>query len=244
MASDSYFTRFVPDPKQMADVHRLFLDLRETYLRAASRGDRTARLQANLVTEAYVDFQNDLLVAAARVAEEADRAIKEYIERTRVRPVHASPQHLRDLIVSEVIRTPLPAGVVGIARLDELDKAEYWKAQELGTDAHVGREVLGWFFSPGGKPSAPSPGRFRQDSAFGASSSGQPMKIAKPLRARRFLARGTDRARTVWLREMARVQRDAMRDLRTVAGKGVRGRSAHPAPPTALGQRYGLPRVR
>jgi hypothetical protein len=159
----------------------------------------------------------------------ADRLIRAYIRQTAVRPPTSG--RLEGGILSRPITTVWSGGALGIADLDVLDHAavnprykaagEYWRAQEYGTHAHVGRRVPG-FFQPG--QSRPSAGDFRAHPYFeqvggrgGKAPRGTPaMVIRRPIEARHFLRDGTDDLIAWRRREMSRINRHAISTLASI----------------------------
>lgn len=135
----------------------------------------------------------------------ADELIRARIRATAVRPPTSG--RLESGIISRPLPTTWPAGAVGIADIDALDKAAvnprfhaagpYWRTQEYGYAGHVGRRVPG-YFQPGG--ARPSGAEFRVHPYFeqvggagGRAPRGTPaMVIRKPIEARHFLRDGTD----------------------------------------------------
>jgi hypothetical protein len=111
---------------------------------------------------------------------------------------------LRKSVKSRPLPSTFPAGAVGIADIEELDKGTinpsaptkgaYWRAQEYGTTAHVGRIVPGYFGTGPGQASSPaSAAEFRVHPYFEAvlHQRGTPaMVIKRPLQARHFIRDG------------------------------------------------------
>lgn len=215
-----YFTRFTPNPAEAVTVHRLFLEQLRLMAAAATRNPLAAR-QARLLGAAYEQFTADLVITAERTAELANTLIPAHYQATRVRPPTGNQPHLADALpTSEPIVTALPAGIVGIVRLDKLDEFPYWKAQEYGSDHLVGREIRGWFFSTGfGRASLPNPAEFREHPLFVPSSTtGRTMKVQNPIEEGKFIRSGVDAAHAFWLKEMRDIANEAVKDIRAVRG--------------------------
>lgn len=157
---------------------------RAFYTGWATRFDATAKL-----------LRTQLAAIGVQTAAVADQSIKRHIKSTQVRPNTSKADHLGDQIVSRHIAQRVEGGAVGVADVRVLDKAQqgggtYWEAQEFGTDAHVGRQVRG-FFMPG--RSRPDQGSFRVHPEFQAGR-GPRMTINRPIRERGFLRRGVEDA--------------------------------------------------
>jgi hypothetical protein len=151
-----------------------------------------------------VDLEVTMAKAAVEASLVADAVAKNVLKATQVRPDTSKSRHLEDTFFSR--HTPTPVVELGVAGLfDEraLSKASrgggiYWEAQEFGTDAHVGREVRG-FFMPG--RSRPSQADFRVHPEFQATK-GPRMTIGRPIQERGFLRRGVEAA---WKRRDTRI---------------------------------------
>ncbi|MDQ1584485.1 MAG: hypothetical protein QOF36_2539 [Microbacteriaceae bacterium] len=224
-----YFQRILPDLAQVERVYKLFVEVEAELVTAVRVSPdpavrRTAQNQARLVRRAYQQFQEDLIALAQRCAEVANEEVMRLYQDARTpRGDTGNPPHLSEALpTSEAVPTPVPAGVVGITRLDALEKFEYWKAQEFGLDeGFVGREVKGWFFGTGfsGPISAPDPGQSQNHPLFRPSSTGRTMHIQNPIEPGHFL---TDTVRTVealWLKLMNESVRDVVRDLDAALGQ-------------------------
>jgi hypothetical protein len=140
-----------------------------------------------------------------RAAAKAEEYVRDRLRKTAVRPPTSG--RLSDAVKARVIPTTFQQAAVGVGDIDILDsgainpnapkKGSYWRAQEYGTDAHVGRIVPG-YFQPG--MSAPAAGEFRNHPYFeqagrgatGKAARGTPaMVITRPLEARFYLRDGT-----------------------------------------------------
>jgi hypothetical protein len=140
----------------------------------------------------------DFELLGTRGAAKADAYIRDRLRQTQVRP--DASHRLRDAVRSVPLTNPLPGGAVGIASIEALDKGAvnpshpnnpYWRAQEYGTAAHVGRIVPG-YFQPG--QSRPSAAEFRVHPFFEARLRQRrtpAMRITRPINARYFLRDGT-----------------------------------------------------
>jgi hypothetical protein len=217
-----FFQRYIPDPRLFRG-YRHILEAIDVY-RAAKRPDIATRLEASLkamVTEMGVQTAAD---AAA-----GTKMIRETLERRLVRPETSGP-HLASRVRSEPIAagSELPGGAVGFGDIQHLDAAvdpdyphggTYWRAIEWGSDAAVGRVVVG-YFQPGF--SIPQAGEFRNHPMFmsqGASGflggmSGAPaMRVQRPIEPKHFLRDGTHEAVTRHERQMERVQDEAISSM-------------------------------
>jgi hypothetical protein len=111
--------------------------------------------EAAMARAAYQDMVRGYEQLAPRAAQKADTFIRDRCAR---RPFARRPaDDCRRRCTPSRSRQPFPGGGVGIAKIATLDKGgqpkakkkgEYWRAQEYGTEAHVGRIVPG-FFMPG-----------------------------------------------------------------------------------------------
>lgn len=228
-----YFQRILPNLGQVARVYEGFIEVeRELETVARTSPDALVRSmasrQAYLVRRAYQRFQEDMIALAERCAETANQEVITLYQKSRTpRGDTGNPPHLSEALpTSEAIPTPLPAGAVGITRLDELDKFDYWKAQEFGlSTGFVGREVKGWFFGSGfsGSPVAPDPAQSQNHPLFRPSGTGRTMHIENPIEPGHFLTDTVDVVYALWLKLMDEAVRDAVRDLDAVLGQ-ARGR--------------------
>lgn len=152
----------------------------------------------------------------------ADEAIRDKIERTRVRPRISSfgfmvpKKSLSEGVRSEV----LGPGAVGIGSLGEMDTVvgtdgrPYWRTQEYGSDHNVGRIIYG-LFQPGG--AAPSQEDFRKHPVFqpGAEGGGA-MIIRRPIPARHFMRDGAGVAESFRARELGQLEDQAIGEIRVL----------------------------
>jgi hypothetical protein len=223
-----YFQRLVPNLPQVERIYEAFVQVEGELVTLVTTSPdpavrRVAANQARLVRRAYQHFQEDLIRLAQRCAEVANEEVMRLYQDSRTpRGDTGNPPHLSEALpTSEVIPTPIPAGVVGIARLEELEKFDYWKAQEFGLDAgFVGREVKGWFFGAGFTgPSAPNPAQSQQHPLFRPSSNGLTMHIQNPIEPGHFLTDTVKTVEALWLKLMNECVTDVTRDLDAVLGQ-------------------------
>lgn len=222
-----FYTRLRPRPVSLiVGIHRDFVQVIEGYLVMARRGDRIATRQARLAQTAYGEFMADLTKVAERTAILANEVIPEKFLSSRVgRPPTQGPAHLADALpTSRIIDTGLPAGVVGIVDLEELDKFIYWKAQEYGSDHMVGREIVGFFTTPG--RADPDPAQFRTHALFQPAGRGKVAHFQNPIPEGRFIRDGLDVVQKYWSAQMLAAAEDAIQDLRAAAGLARTGRSS------------------
>lgn len=161
-----------------------------------------ARTQLLLLRGAMGDARRRMRLVETDTAAHADRAIRNCIQATKRRP--GGSGKLSNAIQSRPIGSTLPAGSVGIADIDVLDRRvvgrrnsgrypgtaghnNYWQVQEYGSTHLVGRTVVG-FFMPG--MSRPTPAQFRIHPVFEASRDGDAMMVKRPIEARYFLRDG------------------------------------------------------
>jgi hypothetical protein len=187
----AFYARMEPDPEVAKGYAHL-----QSAITTLTTKKRFAEASAVRGVLAQVFRQFEVLGTTG--ADEADRIIRKHIAQTQVRP--DATGSLRGAVQSRPLANPLPGGAVGIASIEELDKGardpdypakSYWRAQEYGTDAHIGRKVPG-FFQPG--QARANQADFRVHPYFQAMP-GQKnvsrMVIARPLEARYFLRDGT-----------------------------------------------------
>lgn len=180
-----------------------------------------------------VDLEGRMRTAAIEAAQIADSVAKQKIKSTQVRPDTSKARHMEDNLQSRRIGVgAAELGAAGLFDISVLDQTAqgggtYWDAQEFGTDAHVGREVKG-FFQPGN--AAPSQASFRSHPEFQAGR-GPKMKIQNPIEERGFLRTGVEAA---WKARDARINQASRAVIKLLADYR---RSVVPPPP-------GVPRNR
>jgi hypothetical protein len=212
-----YYTRIVPP----AGLERGYRDLLEAIAGFSTKRRLADAAEVRAVLAAmWADYETLARLGAVK----ADMFVRDRIRQTQVRPDASG--RLRGSISSRPLPALLPGGGIGIADLDVLDhgtinptardKGSYWRAQERGTAAHVGRIVPGYFQPGNARPSAQE---FRRHPYFEPVSDtrGTPaMVIRRPLRARHFLRDGTDNA-VVWhAQREARILAEAVTRLRRI----------------------------
>jgi hypothetical protein len=146
-----YYQRIPPDPALLRGYFFL-LDAIRDYTAKGRLADAAAHRK--ILAEMWAEFEKLGVQAAAK----ADEAIRLHIRQTQVRPDASG--RLNKSIQSRPLPSSFPVGAVGFADIDELDKGTinptaptkgaYWRAQEYGTAAHVGRIVPGYFSFGGG----------------------------------------------------------------------------------------------
>lgn len=180
--------------------------------------------------KAIVDLEATMRKAGIEAALIADATATRMVKATQVRPDTTKQRHLEDNIVSRHIVTPIELGAVGLFDESVLNRTRagrrggtYWEAQEFGTDAHVGREVRG-FFMPG--HARPSQAQFRVHPEFQATKKAfSRMTIDRPILERGFLRSGVEAAWRDRERRIKGAKRDIQRLLRAYKASSV------PAPP-------------
>jgi hypothetical protein len=199
-----YFAELQPDPL-LVDA---YVDMVKTIKIYTAKG---MLAEAQMARVAYQNMVRGYEQLSRQGSQKADTFIRDRLRQTAVRPPTSG--RLSSAVQSEPLRQPFPGGGVGIAKIATLDKlavnpnakkkGEYWRAQEYGTEAHVGRIVPGYFM-PG--RSAPDVSQFRNHPYFqqarrgrgGKAKKGTPaMVITRPLHARHFLQDGAH-AFAVW----------------------------------------------
>lgn len=207
------------------DFQQAILVLRRAALNPRLRGPMLTEIAR--VEAAYSSYQRRLEQLALDYSVVAEKEIREQITKTAKRPDTGLRPHLRDNIVCRPTfpGVPLPTGWVGVADIDELDKVvnpltpgygPYWRTQEDGSTAHVGRSINGLFF-PSGGPSGgagapPDPGQFRAHPVFVAGPGGRGV-IARPIEARHFIRKGKEIAGRKWLTALKTLEAQTMAQL-------------------------------
>jgi hypothetical protein len=156
-----------------------------------------APAQASLVRRAFIDLLAELRGIAISISAKAHDEIRDDELATRVRPAPTGDHpSLQDFIGESAPLTGIE-GAVGINDESVLDAAGlyWWELHELGSDVHVGREVVG-FFQPGG--ARPSQAEFRQHPLFAPSGRGPKMTIQNPIPERAFVRHGGHVAEAEW----------------------------------------------
>lgn len=214
-----YYQQLLP-PKGLGNGYVALLDAIDAF---TARG---MLAEAELVRKALQRMWREYERLSTEGARKADTLIRGRIRSTAVRPPTSG--RMEAGIVSRPIPTTWPSAAMGIADLDELDKAAtnpdfpaagpYWRTQEYGYAGHVGRRVPGYFMPGRAKPSA---AQFRVHPFFeqagsrgGKAPRGTPaMVIQRPIEARHFLRDGTDDL-IAWRRlEMSAINRRAISTL-------------------------------
>lgn len=251
----TYVREFVVE--RVADAHLAFhqaLTLAEsverTYARIPGRGAAAAATLRQLRV-AYARFNDDLTAVARETARDAQRFMREELDASKRRPGTGAKggRHLKGALVArpEFPVGKLATGVVGIADVERLDAVvnplgpqygPYWRTQEYGSTAHVGREVYGFFTRSGyGEPfSKPDSARAGRDPIFvpgrtlhqlgaragsGPSSQGGlggKLTIRNPIRPRHFIRAGANAARAEWLRGIAEAEQRAIARMNRALG--------------------------
>lgn len=237
----------------IARLHRLWQDAIAEAERANRRTKGGAAGIVRLLKASYRKFNADLDELARRTSAEAVTAMQERLDQTErrrntgVRPHLRSRLHARPLDIGG----PFATGAVGIADEDLLDKlvdplypadGPYWRTQEFGSTAHVGRQIRGYFFDPGGRgPKAPARGytgnRAIAQPLFTPSSKQQGPQggrggkgtIRVPIRARHFIRDGAKQAEANWRVGLRRIERESLAAIRAAFVSGqprvARGRA-------------------
>lgn len=154
--------------------------------------------EAAAVTELAATVRAGATVAAIETAKAADSAIRHRLDITRKRPEAGAFAGGRKRLNEGVHSEPLGDGAVGIGSIEDLDSVvgkdgrPFWRAQEEGTSANVGREIFGTFEGPGLTPAPPDDSLFRVHPIFtpgdGIAAGGG--VIRRPIPARHFVRDG------------------------------------------------------
>lgn len=190
-------------------VPRYLLEVYEKLVVAADLAARVAPRQSIEISLLIRTVQTRMDYTAMRTAAVARDNVQRRIEQTRKRPRSIAGVSQSGRLQSGIIAKPLPivlprgGGGVGIGQIESLEAATrsghptksrypyYWRTQEDGSDAMVGRYLYG-VFQPG--EARPSGAEFRQHPIF----ENRPyypgirykMKITRPVEARNFLKDG------------------------------------------------------
>lgn len=178
--------------------------------------------QAQEVRQALSTLEAELQALAKDTAQIAQAAVKDWEYVSRVRDTGLTGgKGLNDYVgESEALGVP---GAVGINNEQVLDDQNmgWWRVNEFGW--HGAYEIRGWFFSSGGAPSRPDPGRFRLDPTFGASDAGF-SGIVTQQPAREFVKAGFEDAFAAWKPEHQRIKAKFMQRVRSAVASAPRRR--------------------
>jgi hypothetical protein len=183
--------------------------------------------RARALQAAIFELERREQLVSRATAQRADAFIRTHIASSSTgrprRPASRSGD-MAGNVRSDPLAGTLPLGQVGIANLELMARTvnpdapgagEYWRAQEYGTTAHIGRRLVG-YFQPGGAP--PNEGDFRAHAYFdydGRSNKKAPGGIIRrPIQPRHFLRDGTADAVGYWREQQRRVERDVVSALR------------------------------
>jgi hypothetical protein len=227
-----------------ADVNRLFGTLLEARRLFQQRG---LTAQADQVALIYRQAEQEFRRIERDIARIATESVRRRIQLTAKRPDGGRVSgNLADHVLSAPLPSTPPIAGIGIGSLAELDKVvnpnrtskvAYWRAQEEGSRAAVGRELTGLYYGAGfGGGSPPSQALFRQHPLFRVGR-GPTMRIRRPIQARHFLRDGSADAEAVWRLQL----RVAERRIATQIDALVAGT---PVPRTAAERRAARERAR
>lgn len=274
----------LPAGLSIAQAHRLYNELIDTLEKEAAvyRQKRmkpeavAAAAQAQKVRISYRHFNARLARIERDTARDATVAIRQQIKATKIRAASVTGQMAKHVRCAPLIipgARSLHTGSVGIVDEQHMDKAvnplspdagSYWRAQEYGSSAHLGREIWGVFTDKGfGNPEPPrsqyagggGPGkrfvttRMGREAFGGLGFSGGLGKrggsgggrgiIQNPLKPRHFIRDGTSIAEADWRKDMARAEAESLASLTRLMG---RSRPSGPSRARSLGRQ--LPRRR
>lgn len=193
-----------------------------------------ARAKLVMLRGAMATARRQMRAVEADTARYATKAIRNRVRATQRRP--GGSGRLAGGVVSRPVPSPFPAGSVGIADIDVLDRRvvgaansgrypgtagrqPYWQAQDEGSTHLVGRQMVG-FFMPG--MSRPSPSRSRQHARFVTARAGGPMTVKRPIEARHFLRDGANDAEKYRYRATVEFTAVTSRRLESIVGLGRR----------------------
>lgn len=174
------------------------------------------------IQKVIAQTEQEVTRATALTASFSERAIRDRIDITRVRPEISSfgfmvpKKKLADGVQSAV----LGLGMVGIGDISEMDSVvgtdgrAFWRTQEYGSDHNVGRVIYG-LFQPGGSPARGD--LFRKHPVFVTGErESRPMVIRRPIGARHFMRDGTGEATTFREREFRAVEQTSIAQIRAI----------------------------
>lgn len=240
----NFVTGFIPD--DIVAVHRYF---QRVIVHSRQTGPQSAAT-TRLLEAAYRTFQLELNELARVSALDAQKKMRERLRKTAKRPDTGVTPHLRTSLTARPLRGtgPFATGAVGVADKAHLEKARspvddfaYWKVQEEGTRANVGRAIRGYFFDKGfvnatrpapgftGTPAAQPLFRSGRLGNFPASVSGGigprggkggKGVIKNPIRARHFIRDGAQAAHANWLAGLRLVESSTLANIRAALGGG------------------------
>lgn len=181
--------------------------------------------EATAIAELIATVEAEVTVAGAATAKVADDAIRHRIDITRKRPEAGAYSGARKRLNEGVHSEALGEGAVGVGKIDDLDSVvgrdgrPFWRAQEEGTSANIGRFIYGTFEGPGVPISPPDSSQFRVHPVFtpGGGLAAGGGYIRRPIPARHFLRDGTAIAlifREDEFRQIESSAIDVMRGLR------------------------------
>lgn len=227
-----FFRRYEPDP-QLFRGYRHILDAIDVY-RAARHPEIAARLDA-----AFQAMLANVERQTVRSAARTDQRIRATLRERLVRSPTAGP-HLADRVHSLPVPTRLPAGALGVADIEQLDQAvdpdyprsPYWRAIEYGSDAAVGRIVVGYFQPGGGRGGATAPAAdefrhhpyFLSNRAAPAGPSPPAMKVQRPIEPKHFLRDGSREALAEHEAAMTMTQAEGLAAMSAVTMLPLTGR--------------------
>lgn len=228
----------------VAQLHRLWQQAIAEAERANRRSKGGAANIVRLLKVSYRKFNRDLDELARVTSVQAVGAMQQRLDRTERRRSTGIDPHLRDHLEARPLDAgvaPFATGAVGIGDEAVLDKlvdplypadGPYWRTQEFGTRAHIGRRIRGYFFDPGGKnPTAPARGYtgnkqiaqplFVPGRPIGAvggipggigprGGRGGKGTIRQPIRARHFIRDGSKDAEGKWRAGLQRIERESL----------------------------------
>jgi hypothetical protein len=172
---DSFFAVLGP-PAGALPAYQKLLALRDLF--SANRTP-LGRAQALALDTIIRDLTRSMARISVIGAEDATRAARGSLERSRKRPVmEGARTPLASLITSKPITEFPPLGEVGVGEMETLSQHPGWRVQELGS-THLVRMTnekrIHGFFQPGDAP--PDPAQFRVHPVF--RTGGGPRFIAK-----------------------------------------------------------------
>lgn len=225
-----------------ATTHRLFQEAIRSAELLERRSPGTAAVTITQLTAAYGRWQLELERIAVAAAKDADARMRQRLAATRKRPDTRVKPKLRDNLVSRPLPGAIEVGSVGVADVDRLDKVvnplypdygPYWRAQEDGSRAAVGKRVKGYFYGGGyttpDVPRAQYVGGRGPHPIFVTASrlpgrrggSGGPGLIQHGVQPRHFIRDGAAAAAADWRAALRANEREAIASIRSILRPGA-----------------------
>lgn len=182
--------------------------------------------EAAAIAELAATVRAEVAIAGTLTAKAADSAIEHRIDLTRKRPEAGAFRGARKRLNEGVRSEALGGGAVGVGSIEDLesvvgkDGRPFWRAQEEGTSANVGRTIFGTFEGPGTTPGPPNQAEFRVHPVFtpGDGLAAGVGTIRRPIPARHFLRDGAAIALIFREDQFRAIELDAVGVMRSLRG--------------------------